>query len=146
MGDKSQVIKLTHPIDVSIGGKIEACDELIVNAPSAKNFKQVSKLKSIVGKILFDVSSSDKIKRDPSTQEAQLDQDSSEIDAESLNQILYCFSDKVEYFDIAELVKEILINGGGSILDVPMGASLYGKLEFEDIENVTGGYIAHFLL
>lgn len=143
MSNNSLEIQLVTPIEVSVGGNVEQADSLFVSSPSASNFKTISKLKSVVAKTIMALQASESLKNQQHAGNESSDESSP--DAAAVNQILYAFSE-TEYCEIADMVKQILLNGAATMNGQKFESGMYLRLSFDDVENVTGSYIAHFLL
>lgn len=136
-------IQIETPIKISVGGEFADADILIVTAPSAKNFKEVSKLKGIIFSSI-----AKQAKQNQKAIEEQTDrneENKSNVSSEDINNLIYMMSDDVDYFDVANLVKQILIHGCATMLEQKFTATMYDKLTISDIEKITGEVIAHFL-
>lgn len=141
-------LEITTPIQISKNGQLESASSVELFAPSAKNLKDVSKLKSLTLSLVQKISKGNSDPAIETEQKETLNNDDfqNQINGAEVIGAFYVFGEEDGAYKAIELVKSLIVNGGAKIEGLPFTSSIIDKLSLKDIEIISGTYISSFLL
>lgn len=137
-------VELFNPITISSGGATIDALKVLLRAPASRNRREASRIKRICNQAVMSYQSSGG-EKEPGKSEGSKDE---EITANEIINMLAGAShgDENMLEVLYDLFGALLVAGCGLIEGEKFTKDLYGDLSYEDVENLFGEYVKHFLL